>query len=748
MMINNIARIVISSYILLCALSVDAATVVPDAGRTMRELQQSPELIVPESTTTLQIVPLPASAPAPAPVPVPVPEKVPAAVPAAVPKPKSAPVPDTWKTLLENQPVRIEYSYFVPGTIILKPDVGGELDEVVRFAHKYHEATLAIIGYSDSKVGPLLSLGYADSVRNYLVTNGVAGIRITIKGEGSANPIGDNDTSEGRARNRRVEISAVIKEENKKSGVKPATVIAVPVPVPSVVATPLPVPTPEAAAPAKVQPIVEVKMMVKSIRVTGNTVIATAELEALLADLIGREVTLAELNDATARVTAYYHEHGYIVSRAYIPPQEIKDGAVEIGVQEGRIGEQRIQNQSRLSDQQANEYLNAVKSGDILQAAPVDRALLLLNETPGVGAARATLQPGASVGSSDLVVELSPADPYYANIQMDNYGNYYTGENRLGAELALNSPLMIGDLITFRALVTDQNLTYGYFAYQVPVGGSGLRLGATFSGTSYTLNNDFASLRTQGTATIGSIFTVYPFIRSQRSNLSGTLTLENKQLSDEYVITSVTTEKQVDIATMGLTFNHQDNFAAGGITMFNVAMAKGNLTLDDISLLIDQNTLNTNGPFTRINYNLNRVQRLSESNQFFLAFSGQYANKNLNSSEQFSLGGAYGVRAYPQGEAFGDEGQMATVEWRYNFTQRLQSVMFFDAGTIKFNHDPFFAGPNTRSLSGWGIGVNANFFGIETKACVATRVNGGEPTSDPTAINDKTRWWLQLGKYF
>jgi hemolysin activation/secretion protein len=383
-----------------------------------------------------------------------------------------------------------------------------------------------------------------------------------------------------------------------------------------------------------------------------------------------------------------------------------------------------------------------------LQAAPVERALLLLNETPGVGAAHATLQPGASVGSTDLVVELSPSEPYYANIQIDNYGNYYTGENRLGAEIALNSPLMIGDLVTFRALVTDQSLVYGYFAYQVPVGGSGLRVGATYSGTSYSLNNEFASLRTQGTAAIGSIFTVYPFIRSQKTNLSGTLTLENKQLSDEYVITTVTTEKQVDIATMGITFNHRDNFGGGGNTMLNLSMAKGNLTLDDVSLLIDQNTLNTNGPFSRINYNLNRVQRLSENNQFFLAVSGQYANKNLNSSEQFSLGGAYGVRAYPQGEAFGDEGQLATVELRHNFTQRLQGVMFFDAGTIIFNHDPFFAGPNTRSLSGWGVGVNANIYGIETKASIATRVNGGQATSDPTAINDKSRFWLQLGKYF
>ena len=505
----------------------------------------------------------------------------------------------------------------------------------------------------------------------------------------------------------------------------------------------------EVAAP-KAQPSVDVRMMVKSIHISGNNAIATAELEALLVDLVGGEHTLAELNDGAERITAYYHERGYIVSRAYIPPQEIKDGAVMISVQEGRIGEQRINNKSRLSDERANEYLSVIKSGDVLQAAPVDQALLLLNETPGVGAARATLQPGASVGSADLVIELSPSEPYSANVQMDNYGNYYTGEYRLGAELALNSPLMLGDLVTFRALISDQDLTYAYIAYQIPVGGSGLRVGGTYSGTSYRLGKELASLQTHGTATIGSLFTVYPFIRSQKSNLSGTFTLENKQLNDEYVITSVTTEKQVQLATFSLGGDHQDAFGGRGITLFNLSLATGSLSMDDVSLSIDKLTAQTEGSFARLNYHLNRLQRLTNSLSLSLALSGQYANKNLNSSEQFSLGGAYGVRAYPQGEAFGDEGHLATVEMRYNFTQRLQGVMFFDAGSVIFNHDPYppYLPSNKRSLSGGGVGVDAKIVGIDIKAYLAVRGSGGQPTSEPATTNDKSRLWLQLGKYF
>jgi outer membrane protein OmpA-like peptidoglycan-associated protein len=60
-----------------------------------------------------------------------------------------------------------------------------------------------------------LSVERAESVKKYLVKSGIAANRILAKGQGSANPIGDNKTKEGRAQNRRVEIHSVVKEQKK-----------------------------------------------------------------------------------------------------------------------------------------------------------------------------------------------------------------------------------------------------------------------------------------------------------------------------------------------------------------------------------------------------------------------------------------------------------------------------------------------------------------------------------------------------
>jgi cytochrome c553 len=137
--------------------------------------------------------------------------------PAAVIAPIS--VPDSWKILLEDKPVRIEGTSFVAGSAKLKSKTVKALDEVVGFLDQHPEAKLELIGYSDSsgsaKKNKELSLARAATVKKYLAKKGVATNRISTTGEGSANPVGDNKTKTGRAMNRRVEIRSTIKVEKK-----------------------------------------------------------------------------------------------------------------------------------------------------------------------------------------------------------------------------------------------------------------------------------------------------------------------------------------------------------------------------------------------------------------------------------------------------------------------------------------------------------------------------------------------------
>ncbi|HEX5337360.1 MAG TPA: outer membrane beta-barrel protein [Gallionella sp.] len=153
----------------------------------------------------------------------------PAAVAAVAPavvkeEPKAAPVvapapKETVKTIFSDKPVTIEGANFDTNSAKLKKTADAKLNEVVDFAAKYKESNLAVTGYTDSrgsdKLNQKLSAKRAESVKAYLVKKGVAANRITTKGEGSANPVGDNKTAAGRAQNRRVEIRSVVREEKK-----------------------------------------------------------------------------------------------------------------------------------------------------------------------------------------------------------------------------------------------------------------------------------------------------------------------------------------------------------------------------------------------------------------------------------------------------------------------------------------------------------------------------------------------------
>ncbi len=168
---------------------------------------------------------------------------------------------------------------------------------------------------------------------------------------------------------------------------------------------------------------------------------------------------------------------------------------------------------------------------------------------------------------------------------------------------------------------------------------------------------------------------------------------------------------------------------------------------------IDALTTRSNGSFNKVNATIGRLQTIDGPLSLYIAARGQLASKNLDISEKMELGGAYGVRAYPEGEAFGDQGYIATAEARLTLAALsrralgdVQLVAFVDHGDITFNRNRFSAAPNSASLSGVGVGVtwadNNNFV---VKLSYAHRLGGARVMSGPDASG---QFWVQASKQF
>ena len=124
--------------------------------------------------------------------------------------------------------------------------------------------------------------------------------------------------------------------------------------------------------------------MVNRLQVTGSRVYSEAELLSLTGFTPGSELSLGDLHAMALKITERYRSAGYFVAQAYLPAQEIKDGAVTIAVIEGQYGQVAVRNQSTLSDGLIQSHLAGLNSGDTVAVAPLENRLLLLSDIPGV----------------------------------------------------------------------------------------------------------------------------------------------------------------------------------------------------------------------------------------------------------------------------------------------------------------------------------------------------------------------------
>jgi OOP family OmpA-OmpF porin len=146
--------------------------------------------------------------PAPAPAPAPAPVAAPAPAPAApAPAPAAAPVATSEKVTFGAD------AFFDFDKSVLKPEGKAKLDDLVSKMGGINLEVIIAVGHTDSvgsdAYNQKLSVRRSEAVKSYLVSKGVEKNRVYTEGKGEKQPVADNKTAEGRAKNRRVEIEVV-----------------------------------------------------------------------------------------------------------------------------------------------------------------------------------------------------------------------------------------------------------------------------------------------------------------------------------------------------------------------------------------------------------------------------------------------------------------------------------------------------------------------------------------------------------
>jgi hemolysin activation/secretion protein len=511
------------------------------------------------------------------------------------------------------------------------------------------------------------------------------------------------------------------------------------------------------------------KVFVKRFKLSApSALLSESELNRLLGAFLERENTLEELQKASEQVAGHLRERGYVFARAFLPQQELAEGAVVMEIVNGKLSKEadgrpsislKADGKSRLDPERAKAMMAAAVSDPAgLNIREIERGLLLLNDLPGIRGTGVVV-PGREPGTAGLAVDVSEGPVAAGWLGYDDFGSRSTGIHRGTAGATLNDPTGRGDLAEFNLAKSSGTESAGG-SYAAPIGVSGLRARAAASGMRYRVVEP-SSLDATGGSTWLSGGLSYPMVRSQSASLYVTGTMDGKQFKDS-VAGVQTNSRRTGALSAGIQGNRQ--FAAMGRALtYSAAVTGGKLERGAVpsDLAADAATRRTQGSYSVWRASAAWWEPLGANFSLSASLAAQLSSKNLDSSEKIYLGGPRGVRAYPIEEGGGDEGQILNLEARWRAIQARERggldctlFGFFDAGRIVLNKNMWPGWntgnanlPNQYALKGLGLGIRFEVAQIAKIDLVAARKIGDNPGKSATGLDangrsDKGRLWL------
>lgn len=487
---------------------------------------------------------------------------------------------------------------------------------------------------------------------------------------------------------------------------------------------------------------------------SGENPVTEAELADVLAAHRHKDATLTELEAQAEEVTKYLRSKGYFVAFAYLAPQNFKDGVVNFTIVPGHYDQIIVNNESYLKEEAIRREIG-ISSGELVKKSTLNRGVWLTNDLSRVEA-NTQLKAGSRQGTTDLVVNVkNKGHRTWGYVGVDNGGYRYTGRYQYSAFVNYASPAREGDLLSVGGVLSNGGMWSGSASYTTPIAKQGERVGVSYARSHYTLGGTFSALDYTGTAETVSVHWQHNFKRGRDVNIYGTVRLDLKSLEDEAKGMAYNNPKSARNWVFGVNGDSLDRFWTGGKNTFALNYTHGDLSIDDeMQRVYDAATTRTAGKFGKWNLELTRQQHVSERVSLYLSYQRQWATKNLDSSEKMSLGGLNGVRAYPVGEASGDDGWRWTSELRWNLPTRegddnvWQLIAFADGGHVNLYHNklPGYTGVAGRSLYGAGVGVNwSNQANWVARAHYAWKLGSEDAVSD---TDRNGRFWFQIYKFF
>lgn len=453
--------------------------------------------------------------------------------------------------------------------------------------------------------------------------------------------------------------------------------------------------------------------VLNNIKIEDSTTFSEDELKTVYADKIGTSIALDELNSIADDITAYYRNKGYILTRAVVPPQRAEKGVIRIRIVEGFVNEVKLQGD--ISSENASlikEYAEKIRGAKPLNAATLERYLLLMEDLPGVEA-RAVLQPAAKTpGASDVIITIK-RKAFDFGASLDNRGSRFIGQEQGALTATANNAMGLDEETQLRVSGTpfDGNeLRFIEVRQEHQLGNEGTTLVASANRSLTHPGYTLTPFNIKGQSTALNIGVNHPVIRSRRDNWFVSTDFTARDV-DVNALGSDLFHDRTRVVSVGTSYDFVDRLSA--INRAEVRFGKG-LSFGTGTDGQAKSRANGTNDFEKFVGKVTRIQPIDGPWSVFGAVNGQYAFQPLLASEEFVAGGPEFGTAYDPAEITGDSGVATRIELQNNqavesrFLTQYQVYGFYDIGSV-WNRGVTLASDSKRdSLSSTGAGVRFN----------------------------------------
>lgn len=458
-------------------------------------------------------------------------------------------------------------------------------------------------------------------------------------------------------------------------------------------------------------------IQINLISVQGVTILDQKEVDNVTRTYLGKCLRLGDINQLIAGISNLYLNRGYITSRAFVQPQKIENGNLDLLVIEGKIEKLQSSNMK----QRELDAAFPVEEKTVLNLRDLEQGIENLNRLQQ-NSAQLDIQPGSDTGLSLVNIANQSSRPLHAQIFVDNSGSEATGQYLTGVSLSWDNPIHASDslYLTFSkandAAPGGSSQSYA-INYSIPQGYFLWTISANHFDYQQQIAGASVNFMTSGDSDNQSLGLDYVAARSQRSKWTISSDLSHK-VSKNYIedVFLDTSSRELYLASVGInhTYKLSSAMLRSGLTWtqsFKAGNATEKLAEAEADYQFDKYQLNL-GIYGGFEIAKQAFQYNSSINYFYTA-------DPIIASEALSLGGQYSVRGYDQESLSGFKGGYwrTEISWPKTLWQqiRLEPMLGYDIGQSDapdYNQDK-------ATLSGGTIGLRINYKTFSANASYA-----------------------------